>query len=47
MYQPQSYGHLQELFQDDHLPEVAQFKAMFEQRNILSETLAETTYQVN
>jgi hypothetical protein len=47
MYQPQSYGHLQELFTDDHLPEVAQFKTMFEQRNILSETLAETTHSVN
>lgn len=47
MYQPQSFGHLNELFQDDHLPQVAEFKAMFENRNILSETLSETSMNLN
>ncbi len=44
MYQPLSFGHLQELFQDQHLTEVAHFKTMFENRNILAETLATHTY---
>ena len=47
MYQPQSYGHLQELFQDNHLPEVASFKTMFESRNIMAESLGEVTNTVN
>jgi len=46
-YQAQSYGHLQDLFQDSDLPEVAAFQSMFETRGVLAETLASATVQVN
>ncbi len=46
-YQGQSYGHLQDLFVDADLPEVAAFKRMFEQRGILAETLASVIAAVN
>jgi hypothetical protein len=38
-YQSQAFGHLQDLFVDDDLTEVAAFKTMFESRAILKETL--------
>ena len=46
-YQAQSYGHLQDLFQESDLPEVAAFKLIFEGRGILAETLASATRTVN
>lgn len=46
-YQGQAYGHLQDLFTDADLPEVATFLMMFEQRGILAETLASATSAVN
>jgi hypothetical protein len=44
-YQPLSYGHLQDLFRDSELPEVASFKAMFLRSTEKTESLAsaETT----
>ena len=40
-YQTLSFGHIQDLLADDHLSEVATFKAYFEQAAIRAETLAE------
>jgi hypothetical protein len=45
-YQALSYGHLQDLFRDADLPEVAAFKSMFENRAILAETLASASVEV-
>lgn len=46
-YQGQAYGHLQDLFTDADLPEVAAFLMMFEQRGVLAETLATVTSAIN
>ena len=40
-YQTLSFGHIQDLLADDHLPEVATFKTYFEQASIRAETLSE------
>ena len=39
-YQTLSFGHLQNLFEDSDLPEVASFKTMFDSATIRSETIA-------
>ena len=40
LYQPLSYGHLQDLFRDGELPQVATFRAMFERNRDKTERLA-------
>lgn len=40
IYQPLAYGHLQDLFSSDHLPEVDQFKTMFNAASLKAETIA-------
>jgi len=39
-YQTLSYGHLQDLFKDNHIQRVAEFKAMFDTATIRAETIA-------
>jgi hypothetical protein len=46
-YQAQSYGHLQDLFRDAAVPEVAAFKTMFDSRTVRSETLASVSATAN
>jgi len=46
-YQTLSYGHLQDLFQDADLPEVAAFSRMFDNRGVLAETIASASVQVD
>jgi len=45
-YQALSYGHLQDLFQESDLPEVAAFSRMFANRGVLAETIASASTQV-
>ncbi len=40
LYQPLSYGHLQDLFNDSDLPEVSSFRAMFQRSSNKTEVLA-------
>jgi mono/diheme cytochrome c family protein len=46
-YQALSFGHLQRLFEQDRLPEVARFKRMFEGATIRSEVIATATLSLN
>jgi hypothetical protein len=46
-YQALSYGHLQDLFLDATLPEVARFRSQFRNASIRTETLARITAAVN
>lgn len=43
IYQPLAYGHLQDLFSSIHLPEVDQFKTMFDAAPLKAETIAVDT----
>ncbi len=45
-YQTLSYGHLQDLFQDSDLTEVATFKAMFDNASIRDEIIASTSQSI-
>ncbi len=45
-YQSLSYGHLQDLFRDRALPEVAAFQAMFDTATVRSEVIASTSRPV-
>jgi len=40
VYQPLAFGHLQDLFRSDHLPEVDQFKTLFNAALLKAETIA-------
>jgi hypothetical protein len=46
-YQALSYGHLQDLFEESDLPEVAAFARLFENRGITAETIASVSTRVN
>jgi hypothetical protein len=46
-YQALSYGHLQDLFEESDLPEVAAFSTIFANRGVLAETIASVSTQVN
>ncbi len=46
LYQPLSYGHLQDLFRDSDLPEVSAFRTMFERSGDKTELLASSEYRL-
>ena len=47
IYQPLAYGHLQDLFESSHLPEVERFKSLFDATLLKAESIASDTVTVH
>jgi len=47
IYQPLAYGHLEYLFKDTDIPEVDEFKTIYDSTSLLSETISSDVKQHN
>ena len=47
IYQPLAYGHLEYLFKDTDIPEVDEFKTIYDSTSLLSETISSDVRQHN